>query len=405
MLAPQDGRAVIPREVWVLGFVSLCMDLSSEMVHALLPLYLVTVLGASTLVVGIVEGIAEATAMIVKVFSGVLSDRWRRRKPLVLLGYGMAALSKFVFPLAPTLGWIVAARFVDRVGKGIRGAPRDALIADITPGAVRGRSFGLRQALDTVGAIGGPLAALGAMAYFVNDFRMAFWIAVVPAVLAVLLIVAGVHEAHRDAGGSSPPSRRPWRDFDLLPAAFWFLVAVGAVLTLARFSEAFLVLRAHDVGLDIAMAPLVMVAMAIVYAVSAYPAGVALDRGQGLALLGGGLVALIGADMLLAAARSPGPVLAGAALWGLHLGLTQGLLAALVAAAAPAHLRGTAFGVFNLASGVALLLASVLAGWLWDALGPAYTFYAGAAFSALAGAGLWLRRHAIAALGKHGAGA
>lgn len=405
MLAPRDGHAVIPRGVWVLGFVSLCMDLSSEMVHALLPLYMVTVLGASTLVVGIVEGIAEATAMIVKVFSGVLSDRWRRRKPLVLLGYGMAAVSKFVFPLAPTLGWIVAARFVDRVGKGIRGAPRDALIADITPAAVRGRSFGLRQALDSVGAIAGPLAALGAMAYFANDFRIAFWIAVIPAVIVVLLIAAGVREPPRDAAPRVPASRWPWHDFAALPSAFWFLVGVGAVLTLARFSEAFLVLRARDVGFDVATAPLVTVVMAIVYAVSAYPAGAALDRGYGLALLAGGLLALVGADLLLAAAWHLWPVLAGAALWGLHMGLTQGLLAALVAATAPAHLRGTAFGVFNLASGIALLVASVLAGWLWDALGPAYTFWAGAAFTVVAGTGLWWRRDVVAVLGRARAGA
>jgi MFS family permease len=399
-LSAPDRRAAVPRGVWVLGFVSLCMDMSSEMVHALLPLYMVTVLGASNVIVGLVEGIAEATAMIVKVFSGVLSDRWRRRKPLVLLGYGLAAMSKFVFPLAPTLGWIVGARFADRVGKGIRGAPRDALIADITPAAVRGRSFGLRQALDTVGAIGGPLLALAAMAYFANSFQSAFWVAVVPAVLAVLLIVVGVDEPRRAASPVSVPARWHWRDLGRLPSAYWFLVAVAAVLTLARFSEAFLVLRARDVGLDVATAPLVMVVMAIVYALSAYPAGVALDRGHAPALLGGGLLVLIVADLVLASAGGPGLVLAGAACWGLHMGLTQGMLAALVAGAAPADLRGSAFGMFNLASGIALLAASVLAGWLWDAYGPAYTFYAGALFTMLAGGGLWLRRGQVAALGR-----
>ena len=395
-------RGAIPRGVWVLGLVSLCMDLSSELVHALLPLYMATVMGASMLVIGVVEGIAEATALVVKLFSGVISDAFRRRKPLVLLGYGLGALSKLVFPLAPTLGWIVAARFADRVGKGVRGAPRDALIADLAPPAVRGRSFGLRQALDTVGGIGGPVLALAAMAYFAGDFRAAFWVAVVPAALCVALIVFGVEEpAPRAAEGSAKPR---WRlaDTRRLPSAFWIVVAIAAVLTLARFSEAFLVLRAQHVGLGVAQAPLVMVAMSVVYALAAYPAGAALDRGGGVWLLAGGLVALVAADVVLARADAAGAVLAGAALWGLHMGLTQGLFAALVAGAAPADLRGTAFGVFNFVGGVALLVASVLAGWLWDAYGPAYTFGAGAVFTALAGLGLVLRRRDVAALNRPG---
>jgi MFS family permease len=395
---PDRRRPAIPRGVWVLGFVSLCMDLSSEMVHALLPLYMVTVLGASTFVVGIVEGVAEATALIVKLFSGALSDRWRRRKPLVLTGYGLAALSKLAFPLAPSLGWIVGARFADRFGKGIRGAPRDALIADITPPEVRGRSFGLRQALDTVGAIGGPLLALGAMAWFANDFQSAFWVAVVPAALCVLLIVVGVDEPEPAATPSASRPRWQWRNWRLLPASYWYLVAIAAVLTLARFSEAFLVLRARDLGFGVATAPLVMVVMATVYAATAYPAGAALDRGHGRVLLGCGLAALIVADLLLALAMHPGIALVGAAFWGLHMGLTQGLLAALVAAAAPSEWRGTAFGIFNLVSGLALLVASILAGWLWDAVGPAQTFFAGAIFTGLAAAGLWLRRRDVTML-------
>ena len=401
-MAAGPGRGTIPRGVWVLGAVSLCMDLSSELVHALLPLYMATVMGASMLVIGVVEGIAEATALVVKLFSGVLSDAFRKRKPLVLLGYGLGALSKLVFPLAPTLGWVVAARFADRVGKGIRGAPRDALIADLAPADVRGRSFGLRQALDTVGGIGGPVLALAAMAYFAGDFRAAFWVAVVPAALCVALIVFGVEEpAPRAAEGSAKPR---WRlaDTRRLPAAFWVVVAIAAVLTLARFSEAFLVLRAQHVGLGVAQAPLVMVAMSVVYALAAYPAGAAVDRGGGVWLLAGGLVALVAADVVLARADAAGMVLGGAALWGLHMGLTQGLLAALVAGAAPADLRGTAFGVFNFVGGVALLVASVLAGWLWDAYGPAYTFGAGAVFTALAGLGLVLRRRDVAALNRPG---
>lgn len=388
-------RDRIPRGVWVLGFVSLCMDLSSELIHALLPLYMANVMGASALVIGLVEGIAEATALIVKLFSGVISDWTRKRKPLVLLGYGSAAITKFVFPLAPTLGWIVFARFADRVGKGIRGAPRDALIADLSPPAVRGRSFGLRQALDTVGGIGGPLLAIAAMAYFNDDFRAAFWVAVIPAVLCVALIVVGVDEPERKDEGKQAAR---WRltDAKRLPRAYWAVVAIAAVLTLARFSEAFLVLRAQNVGMPVAHAPLVMVVMSIVYALVAYPAGAAQDRGGGALLLAGGVVALIAADLVLARADGAFLVLTGTTLWGLHMGLTQGLLAALVAGAAPADLRGTAFGVFNLACGVALLIASTLAGWLWDTFGPALTFYAGAVLTVIAGAGLLLRRDALA---------
>jgi MFS family permease len=377
----RKGLAGVPRGVWVLGIVSLLMDVSSETIHALLPLYMATVMGASTFVIGVVEGIAESMALIIKLFSGVLSDWFRKRKPLVLLGYGLAAVSKFAFPLAPTLGWIIAARFADRVGKGIRGAPRDALIADITPEDARGRSFGLRQALDTVGAIGGPLLALAA-------------------VLCVILIVVGVDEPEKKGDDAAPRRRVRFSDARRFTSSFWIIVAIAGVLTLARFSEAFLVLRAQNVGFEVARAPLVMVVMSIVYAITAYPAGVALDRGRGAPLLAAGVVALIAADIVLALASGAMSVLAGAALWGLHMGLTQGLLAALVAGAAPNDLRGTAFGVFNLVCGIALLIASVLAGWLWDAYGPAQTFYVGAAFTVVAGIGLLLRRKDVGALGK-----
>jgi len=396
----RKGLAGVPRGVWVLGIVSLLMDVSSETIHALLPLYMATVMGASTFVIGVVEGIAESMALIIKLFSGVLSDWFRKRKPLVLLGYGLAAVSKFAFPLAPTLGWIIAARFADRVGKGIRGAPRDALIADITPEDARGRSFGLRQALDTVGAIGGPLLALAAMAIFASSFKAAFWIAVIPAVLCVILIVVGVDKPEKKGDDAAPRRRVRFADARRFTSSFWIIVAIAGVLTLARFSEAFLVLRAQNVGFEVARAPLVMVVMSIVYAITAYPAGVALDRGRGAPLLAAGVVALIAADIVLALASGAMSVLAGAALWGLHMGLTQGLLAALVAGAAPNDLRGTAFGVFNLVCGIALLIASVLAGWLWDAYGPAQTFYVGAAFTVVAGIGLLLRRKDVGALGK-----
>lgn len=379
----RHGLAAIPRGVWALGLVSLCMDLSSELIHSLLPLYMAIGLGASTFTIGIIEGIAEALALIVKVFSGIWSDVVRKRKALVVIGYGMAALTKLIFPLAPTLGWIVTARFADRVGKGIRGAPRDALIADITPADLRGASFGLRQALDTVGGIGGPLLALAAMAYFAGNFRESFWVAVVPAVICVVVLVFAVREPANVGGdGEQPPLRMA--DAKRFPPQFWIVVAIAAVLTLARFSEAFLVLRAQNVGLRVALVPWVMVIMSTVYALVAYPVGAAADRGHGAKLLWSGMLALILADLVLASAATPAIVFIGAALWGLHMGLTQGLLSALVAAAAPADLRGSAFGVFNLASGIALLAASALAGWLWDAYGPRFTFYAGALFTAVA---------------------
>ena len=371
----------------MLGLVSMCMDLSSELVHSLLPLYLATALGASVFVIGIIEGVAEALALIVKLFSGVLSDMFRKRKPLVLFGYGLAAVSKFAFPLAPTLGWVVGARLADRLGKGIRGAPRDALIADITPADARGRSFGLRQALDTVGAIGGPLLALGAMAYFAGNFQSAFWVAVVPAILCVALIVFGVDEPDRPAAVEAQRSGFRLADVRRLPRNYVFVVAIAGVLTLARFSEAFLVLRAQNVGLSNSLAPLVMVVMSAVYAVTSYPAGAAADRGQGPRLLSIGLVMLVAADLVLAQAQGWPMVLTGAALWGLHMGLTQGILSALIAGSAPADLRGTAFGVFNLVCGIALLLGSGLAGWLWDAFGPRFTFYAGAALTVIAWSG------------------
>lgn len=375
----------LPRAVWVLGGVSLLMDLSSELVHSLLPVYLTVVLGASMVAVGIVEGIAEATASMVKLFSGALSDRMRRRKPLIVLGYGLAALSKPLFPLAASVALVLGARFVDRVGKGIRGSPRDALIADLTGPEQRGRAYGLRQTLDTVGAVLGPLAAIALMVALANDIRSVLWLAVVPALLAVALLVFWVHEPQRAARSETAPLSLKWAG--ALGKAYWLVVAIGAVLTLARFSEAFLVLRAQDLGLAVALVPVVLVIMNVIYAAVAYPAGVAADRGHRRALLLWGLAALIVSDLLLARAHGLAMLFAGIALWGAHMGLTQGLLSTLVADAAPATLRGTAFGVFHLVSGVTLLAASVLAGWLWSVFGAPAAFYAGAAFTAIALAG------------------
>jgi len=364
------------------------MDVSSELIHSLLPVFMTATLGMSIVTVGMIEGMAEATAAIVKVFSGALSDWIGRRKPLVVLGYGLAALTKPLFPLASGIGVIVTARFVDRVGKGIRGAPRDALIADITPPEQRGAAFGLRQSLDSVGAFVGPLLALALIALFAGDIRSVFWVAVIPAALAVACIVLFVREPE----ATQPGARRriPLAPSELarMPARFWFVVTFASVLTLARFSEAFLVLRAQDIGLALAWIPGVMVVMNVVYAATAIPAGQAADRISRRALLLWGLGMLVAADLVLAHASGAGEVLAGAALWGLHMGLTQGLLSAIVADTAPADLRGTAFGVFNLATGVFLLLASTLAGLLWSAFGAQTTFLAGAVFTVLAAAGL-----------------
>jgi len=378
----------IPTSVWALGLVSLFMDLSSEMIHALLPLYLITVLGVSTLTVGIIEGIAEATASITKIFSGALSDYLGKRKWLAASGYGLAALSKPIFPLATTVGWIITARFIDRVGKGIRGAPRDALIADLTPATARGAAYGLRQSLDTIGAVLGPLLAIVFMAALADDFTAVFWIAVIPAFISVTVMVFFVREPDRapDLDGVRTPLSRA--ELAKLGTGYWLVVGVAAVFTLARFSEAFLLLRAQSAGLALALVPVVIVVMNVVYALSAWPAGALSDSIGRYRLLVAGFALLIVADLVLALGNGVAMVMVGVALWGLHMGLTQGLLSALVADTAPAHLRGTAFGGFNLVSGLAMLAASVVAGGLWDAFGPQGTFLAGASFTAIALAAL-----------------
>jgi MFS family permease len=376
---------LIPRGVWALGFVSLFMDVSSEMIHALLPVFLVTVLGSSVTVVGVLEGVSEAIASITKVFSGTWSDRLGKRKVLTVAGYGLAALVKPLFALAPSVGWVFFARAADRIGKGIRGAPRDALIADLAPASARGAAFGLRQALDTVGAFAGPLLAIALMAATAGNFRVVFWIAVIPAAASVLVLVLFVRDVPLTAAerGAPPPAVRTL--LRGLGAGFWWLVFVAALFTLARFSEAFLILKSTDAGLGIAYVPAVLVVMNAAYALSAYPAGWLSDRANRWGVLAVGAALLVAADLVLALGASLATVALGTALWGLHMGFTQGLLAALVADAAPAARRGTAFGVFNLVTGFALLAASVLAGVLWDRGGPTLTFLTGALLTAAAG--------------------
>ena len=373
----------IPRTVWALGLVSLFMDISSETIHALLPLFLTATLGASVALVGLIDGVAEATASIAKVFSGYLSDRLRKRKVLILIGYGLAAVTKPLFALAGSPAVVFGARFADRIGKGLRGAPRDALVADVTPPEIRGRAFGLRQSLDTIGAFAGPLLAIGLMAILANDMRMVFWIAVIPAALAVACVLFGVEDA---PAARAPVGAPPIRLIDLkrLPSAFWNVTLVGVVFTLARFSEAFLILKASAEGLPLVLAPLVLVVMNAVYALGAYPAGIWSDRVPARRLFGLGLLALIAADLALGLLSGLGGAFLGIALWGVHMALTQGLLAKLVADHAPADLRGSAFGAFNLLTGVAMLFASVIAGLVWDRFGANATFLVGAGFAAVA---------------------
>ena len=382
----------LPAGIWVLGLVSMFMDISSELVHSLLPIFMTTVLGVSVASIGVIEGVAEATAAMTKVFSGAVSDYFRKRKFLVVLGYGLSAVTKPVFPMATSIEWIFGARFVDRLGKGIRGAPRDALVADIVPSRLWGAAFGLRQSLDSVGACVGPLLAVGCMIWFANDIEKVLWAAVVPAFIAVLLLIVAVREPALSAHTPDIRNGLSVADVKRLTGRYWYIVALGAVFTLARFSEAFLILRTQDVGLAISYVPVVMIVMNLVYALFAYPAGVAADRLSARTLLVGGLAVLIVADLVLAIAASPWAVFLGAIFWGLHMAFTQGLMAKLVADTAPAELRGMAFGIFNLVSGGALLLASVVAGLLWSAVGASATFIAGAVFAALAAIGLLLSR-------------
>jgi MFS family permease len=389
----------IPRGVWALGFVSLLMDVSSEQIHALLPVYLVTVMGTSMVTVGIIEGIAEATGSIVKIFSGAISDWLGKRKLLTAIGYGLAAFTKPIFPLATSVSWLIAARFIDRVGKGIRGAPRDALVADIAPAHLRGASFGLRQSLDTTGAFLGPALAIGLMWLTANNFKAVFWVAVIPAFLALGLLLFAVREPERPAGLRKVSFPLSLPELKKLGSAYWLVVAVATTFTLARFSEAFLILRAQGTGLPLVLIPMVLVLMNFVYALAAYPAGVLSDRYNRLTVLIIGFTLLIAADLVLALSAGLTGVAAGVVLWGLHMGVTQGLLSTLVADTAPAELRGTAYGVFNLLGGIALLVASVVAGALWDGLGSQATFLAGAGFTVLALVGLGLVRWRVPTLG------
>jgi len=372
----------IPISVWVLGFVSMLMDISSEMIHSLLPLFMVTTLGTSALLVGFIEGLTQSTALIVKIFSGMLSDYLGKRKWLAVTGYALGAFTKPVFALASSIELVFTARLLDRVGKGIRGTPRDAMVADLTPPELRGAAFGLRQSLDSIGAFVGPLLAVGLMLLWANDFRAVFWVAVIPGILSVLLLAFGISEPDT-CSTTKRTNPLVMANLKRLNNQYWWVVCIGSIFTLARFSEAFLVLRAQDSSVPITYIPLIIVLMNIIYALSAYPFGHLSDHISRYKLLGYGLLMLICADIALAINGHWSVLLLGVVFWGLHMGLTQGILAALVADVAPQDLRGTAFGFFNLASGIALFTASIIAGWLWDSVGASATFLMGAGFCSI----------------------
>ncbi len=374
----------IPTGIWALGVVSMLMDISSEMIHAFLPVYMVTVLGTSAMSVGIIEGIAESTASITKIFSGALSDRLGKRKLLAVIGYGLAAITKPIFPLAASLNWLIAARFIDRVGKGIRGAPRDALVADLSPVHLRGASFGLRQSLDTIGAFTGPLIAIALMWLTSGNFQTVFWIAVIPAFLAIGVLIMGVYEPDRPQETRTVRNPIHLNELRRMGSAYWWVLVIASVMTLARFSEAFLILRAQSIGLSMTFIPMVLVLMNIAYSLSSYPVGILSDRVSRTSLLAWGLGILLLSDLVLAHADNLAWTGLGVIFWGLHMGFTQGIISTLVADASPTELRGTAFGLLNLVTGIAMLIASVLAGVLWDFSGPKATFLTGAVFTMIA---------------------
>ncbi len=379
MAGKRAGLAHMPAGVWALGMVSLLMDVSSEMIHSLLPVFMTTVLGASVALVGLVEGIGEAAAAIVKVFSGAISDRLQKRKALAVLGYGMAVVTKPLFPLAGSIGTVMAARLIDRVGKGIRGAPRDALLADITPPDIRGAAFGLRQTMDTIGAVIGPLLAIVLMTWFAGDMRAVFWVSVIPATLSIAVLVLFVHEPKQRIGetaGGKP--KLDWSSLTDFPRRYWWLVAVGAFLALARMGEAFLILRAETVGMGIAYVPIVLVVMSAAYSLSAFPAGVLSDRLSRPAVFLAGNALMLAADLILAFCSGVDSFLPGVVAWGLHMGMTQGLIVTMIADTVAPHQRGTAFGLSSLVSGGAILVSGIGTGLLWDAFGPAAAFLASA---------------------------
>lgn len=371
----------IPRTVWVLGFVSLLMDISSEMIHALLPLFMAGALGASAIWIGLVEGIGEGTALIAKVFSGVVADRFGHKKHLVFAGYFLGVVSKPVFALAGCMPVVLAARFFDRIGKGLRGAPRDAIVADVTDESIRGAAYGLRQSLDAAGAFVGPLIATLLLLLWTEDLRSIFWIALIPGAACLLLILIGVEDNVTETKNTK---RIEWNEIgSVMTPAFRQLVILGTLFSLARFSNAFIVLKAADIGIDQAWIPMIIVLMHIAFSLSSYPFGMLADRLNPMRLLALGMVLLALSDLLFAFAANTAVLILGVVLFGMHLGATQGIFSAIVSEVAVSHLRATAFGVFNFFSGIALLVSGLVAGGLWELFGAQYCFAGGVVFAVL----------------------
>jgi len=378
VLGPMSGSSShalsrLSPNIALLGLVSLLTATSSAMVYGLLPVFLVKVLGASIGIVGVMEGLAEASNSAMRLLSGITSDWIGRRKPVVAFGYLLSAANKLVFPMAESVSIVFVARLVDRFGKGVRDAPRDALISDLTPSHIRGSGFGLRTALYTMGFVLGPLAAIGLMVASGDNFRLVFAIAVAPAFAAVGILLFAIGE---DPAQSSREARFRIRLSHLsrLPAAFWWSISVASLLSLARYSPAFLVLKASDVGIDPAFVPLILVFTHTVFSAAAYPFGALADRVDHRLQLALAVAVLLAADLVLAAGGTMVTAFLGASLWGLQMGVSEGLLSASVANAAPDDLRGTAFGIYQLAFGLAAFGASGTAGALWSIGGPPLAF-------------------------------
>ncbi len=372
----------IHRNVWILGLVSLFTDFGTKAIQSILPLFLVSVLGANVSIIGLIEGIAESTASILKLFSGALSDYWGRRKELAILGYGLSTAIIPLFALANSPLWVLVARFGDRLGKGIRVAPRNALVADVTPIEQRGAAYGLRQTLDTIGAFSGPLVATIILLISGQNFRLVFWVALVSGIISVCLLVKGIRETPSSKEKRSKLIQ--WDTFQQLGRNYWVLVLAATLFNLGHFSDAFLLLKAQHIGIANAWIPLSMIVMNFSYMLSAYPLGLLSDRmgRKQLLVVAFWLFSLV--YLGFAWVQQPQQIWGLFALYGVYLGMSQGILLALVADVTPSELRGTGFGVINLVIGIILLPANLLAGFVWETANPQIPFLLGSFLAILA---------------------
>ena len=362
------------RNVFIAGLVSFFMDVSSEMIYPLVPLFLSNVLGVNKSIIGLIEGIAESTASLLKVFSGWFSDRIGNRKWLMAAGYSISTLSRPIVSLATGWQHILGSRFMDRFGKGIRTAPRDAIIAESSEKTHLGRAFGLHRSMDTMGAVVGPALAFLLLGLFSNNYRMVFWLSIIPGTIAVLLIIFFITEKKKV---SLPHSDRPKLTLKHFDWRFKFFVVIAAVFAIGNSSDVFLILRAQQVGVPIVMIPVVYLLFNLVYSLSSIPAGIAADRfgKKRVILLGFILFAILYYGFAIAKDTTAIWVLFG--FYGLFMGLTEGIQKAFLATIIPPDFKATAFGVYNSAVGIAMFPASLIGGWLWDHVSPSATFYFG----------------------------